>query len=121
MLFHQEDNRTFALGGNHMIGLATPSRGAQTTELWRGRMDAGAATPLHQHDHEEVVLFLSGSGRATVGTQEVRYRAGDTVILPPNTLHQIFADTDTDLVAAMALATPITTPDGAVLDLPWRR
>jgi quercetin dioxygenase-like cupin family protein len=34
---------------------------------------------------------LSGSGRATVADREVRYQAGDTLILPPGQVHQIFA------------------------------
>jgi quercetin dioxygenase-like cupin family protein len=121
MLYHRDQDQTYELNGNHMSGVATPSRGAASVEVWRGTMDAGAATPPHQHEHEEVVLVLAGHGRAVVDGREVRYQAGDTVILPPGKVHQIFADSATELVAAMPLASPICTPDGAPLDLPWRR
>ncbi|MBI3781975.1 MAG: cupin domain-containing protein [Deltaproteobacteria bacterium] len=104
-----------------MIGLATPSRGAQSTEMWRGRMDPGAATPPHVHEHEEIVYILAGEGRATVGDQEVRYRSGDTMILPGGKVHQIFAETNTDIVSAMPIGGTVRLPNGELLDLPWRK
>lgn len=120
-VFRHEQNQVHSLQGNHIAGVATRSSGAQQVEMWRGRMDAGAATPPHSHDTEEVVLFLSGSGRATVGDREVRYQAGDTLILPAAEVHQIFAETDCEFVSAMPLQGIVSLPDGAPLDLPWRR
>ena len=120
MLFHQDQDVTHELHGNHMIGVATPSRGARSVEVWRGRMDAGAATPPHRHDHEEVVVILSGSGRATVDGQEIRYQPGDTIILPGAKVHQIFAESDTEFVAAMPIGSAIETAAGEPLALPWR-
>ena len=120
-VFHEEQNQEHELQGNHMVGLATPNRGAEQVEMWRARMDPGAATPPHSHEHEEVLLILSGTGRATIEGNEVRYRAGDTLILPAGKVHQIFADTHTDIVSAMPIGTPVRLPDGQLLDLPWRR
>jgi quercetin dioxygenase-like cupin family protein len=76
------------LPGNHIAGVATPMSRAQKVEMWHGRMDANSATPPHSHDTEEVVLFLTGSGRAAVADREVRYQPGDTLILPPAQLHR---------------------------------
>ncbi|HVM96772.1 MAG TPA: cupin domain-containing protein [Candidatus Acidoferrales bacterium] len=120
-VYHQEQNVEHELQGNHMTGLATASRGAQSTEMWRAKMDAGAATPPHVHEHEEVLLILAGQGRATIGDEEVCYRAGDTVILPSGKVHQIFAETSTDIVSAMALGGTVRLPNGELLDLPWRK
>jgi quercetin dioxygenase-like cupin family protein len=120
-VFGSDQDRVHELHGNHMIGLATPSRGAQHTEMWRARMDPGAATPPHAHDYEEVVLVLAGTGRAAVGDEEIRYKPGDTVILPAGKVHQIFAETETDMVAAMPIGSTIRLPDGELLDLPWRK
>ncbi|TAH35272.1 MAG: cupin domain-containing protein [Planctomycetota bacterium] len=106
--------------GNHIAGVATPTSGARQVEMWRGRMDASSATPPHSHDTEEVVLFLKGSGRATVGDREVRYQQGDTLILPPAQVHQIFAETDSEFVSAMPAGCTVRLPDGVVIDLPWR-
>lgn len=113
-------NQTHSMQGNHIAGVATPASGARQIEMWRGRMEAGAATPPHRHSGEEVVLILSGSGRATVDGQEVRYAAGDTLILPANAVHQIFAECDSEFVSAMPLGDTVTLPDGTVMNPPWR-
>lgn len=120
-VFRRDESQIHSLHGNHVAGVATASSGSQQVEMWRGRMDAGAATPPHSHDTEEVVLFLRGSGRATVGDAEVRYEAGDTLILPPAQVHQIFAETESEFVSAMPRGGTIRLPDGVVMDLPWRR
>src|SRR5690242_5382057 len=82
-VFRREQNQVHSMQGNHIAGVATPASGARQVEMWYGRMEANSATPPHSHDTEEVVLFLSGSGRATVAGQELRYNTGDTLILPP--------------------------------------
>lgn len=119
-VFRQEQHRVHSMQGNHVAGVATPASGARQVEMWRGRMDAGSATPPHSHDTEEIVHFLAGSGRATVDGREVRYEPGDTLILPPGQVHQIVAETDSEFVSAMPIGGTIQLPDGAVLDLPWR-
>jgi len=119
-VFHKEQNRFHTLDGNHIAGVATPTSGARQIEMWHGRMDENSATPPHCHNTEEVVHFLKGSGRATVGDREVRYAAGDTLILPPGLVHQIFAETESEYVAALPMGGTVRLPDGQTLDLPWR-
>ncbi len=84
-------------------------------------MDAGAATPPHQHDHEEVIVVMTGNGRARIGTDERTFQAGDTLILPAGAVHQLFADTAVESITVMPLGSVITTPTGEVMDLPWRK
>ena len=120
-VFRRDENRIHSLEGNHVAGVATPASGAQQIEMWRGRMDANSATPPHSHDTEEVVLFLKGSGRATVAGSEVRYQAGDTLILPAAQVHQIFAETESEFVSAMPIGGTVALPDGTPIDLPWRK
>jgi quercetin dioxygenase-like cupin family protein len=120
-VFRKEQNRLHTMEGNHIAGVATPASGAQQVEMWHGHMDANSATPPHSHDTEEVVHFLKGSGRATVGDRELRYQPGDTLILPPAQMHQIFADTDSEYVAALPIGGTVRLPDGQVIDLPWRK
>ncbi len=120
-VFRKEQNQIHSMQGNHIAGVATPTSGAREVEMWQGRMDAGSATPPHSHDTEEVVLFLEGTGRATVGDREVRYQPGDTLILPPAEVHQIFAETDSAFVSAMPIGSTVKLPDGTVMDLPWRK
>lgn len=120
-VFPKERNAVHSMQGNHIAGVATPASGARQVEMWHGRMDAGSATPPHSHDTEEVVLFLKGSGRASVADSEVRYRAGDTLILPAGQLHRIFSETDSEFVSAMPLGGTVKLPDGTAIDLPWRK
>ena len=120
-VFRKERNQIHSMQGNHIAGIATPTSGAQQIEVWHGQMDANAATPPHSHDTEEVVLFLKGSGRATVADREVSYQPGDTLILPPGQVHQIFAETESEFVAAMPIGSVVKLPDGKVIDLPWRK
>lgn len=120
-IFRTEQNEVHSLHGNHIAGVATPTSGARQVEMWRGRMDAQSASPPHRHDTEEVVLFLKGNGRATIADREVRFQAGDTVMLPAGVLHQLFADTECEFVTAMPLGGTVQLPDGVVMDLPWRR
>lgn len=120
-IFRTEQNEVHSLHGNHIAGVATPTSGARQVEMWRGRMDAQSASPPHRHDTEEVVLFLKGNGRATIADREVRFQAGDTVMLPAGVLHQLFADTECEFVSAMPLGGTVQLPDGVVMDLPWRR
>lgn len=120
-VFRKEQNRIHSVQGNHVAGVATSTSGARQIEMWFGRMDANAATPPHSHDTEEVVLLLRGSGRATVADREVRYQSGDTLILPAGAVHQIFSETESEFVSAMPIGGTVKLPDGAVIDLPWRR
>ena len=119
-VFRKGQNQIHSMQGNHIAGVATPTSGAQQVEMWFGRMDAGSATPPHSHDTEEVVLFLKGSGRATVADREIRYQSGDTLILPAGQVHQIFSETESEFVAAMPMGGTVTLPGGEVIQLPWR-
>jgi quercetin dioxygenase-like cupin family protein len=65
------DAPTFELGGTHVTGLASPSRGATHTSVWRLTLAAGAASPPHALTHEEVFVALRGR-------LEVRYATGET-------------------------------------------
>jgi len=120
-VFRKGQNQVHSMEGNHIAGVATPASGAKQVEMWHGRMDANSATPPHSHDTEEVVLFLKGSGRATVADREILYQPGDTLILPPGQVHQIFAETESEFVSAMPSDGTVKLPDGMVIDLPWRK
>jgi len=120
VILHRSGERAFTLNGNHIAGLATPSHGAAQIEVWRTVFDAGSATPPHQHDTEEVVVVLRGTGRACIGDREIRFQAGDTLILPAGQVHQIFHDTDGEHIAAMPIGSRVTTPGGEPMELPWR-
>src|SRR5688572_4102317 len=90
--------------------------------VWRQSMAPGSATPDHQHDCEEVVLVLSGSGEVRANGSAIPFGPDTTLVLPPRVAHQIVNTGDAPLVTvAMFSATPVATfmPDGEKMELPW--
>lgn len=98
------------------------AQGLKTMEVWVQTMAPGAATPVHAHDCEEVVVVLSGSGTCTVAGETFAFGPNTTLVLQPNVVHQIVntSSVDMNLVAALAMApVRVTTADGQRLPLPW--
>jgi mannose-6-phosphate isomerase-like protein (cupin superfamily) len=97
-------------------------QGLSQVSMWRQTLAPGAASPLHRHDCDEVVLCLSGWGEIHVDGRAARFGPESTVVLPKDQEHQLF-NTGTvplELIAVFG-ATPVRTvlPDGAPIDLPW--
>lgn len=111
------------LPGNTLRGLATPSRGSTEIMLWNHRAEAGGASPPHQHDHDQVIYVLSGTGHVVVGDDEFAVGAGDVIVAPANILHQVHAAADEalDTIVAMSVSLKTFSPDGAEMDQPWKR
>jgi len=103
--------------------LAGQAEGLRHLSIWQQTMAPGAATPPHRHRCEEVVLVTRGEGEVHIGGVAHRFRAGQTVVLPPDVDHQIFntgrGPLDTTAVFA-ATPVPVDLPDGTPLALPWR-
>jgi quercetin dioxygenase-like cupin family protein len=119
------DHRTlavFEMEGNLMTGVATPSQGAQQIEAWTSTMEPGAATPVHVHDAEEVVVVLRGRGEVRIAGGTVAFQSPCTLIAPAGVPHQIVNSGTEPLeaVAAMRLRSAIATADGEQVKLPWR-
>jgi len=122
-IVNHRDVPTFELQGNVMIGVATPSHGAQQVEAWHTTITPGAATPPHVHSAEEIVVILRGNGEIQVGDSRAAFNAPCTLIAPAAIPHQIFntGSEPIEAVAAMPLGSSISTPDGNELALPWRQ
>lgn len=58
------------------------------------RVDPGGHTPKHQHDYEHEVFVVSGGARVLLDGQLHELRAGDTVLVPANELHQFSVPDD---------------------------
>jgi len=97
--------------------------GVDQISIWRQTLEAGAATPPHRHECDEVVLCQAGFGELHVAGEVHRFGPGSTLILPRGRDHQIF-NTGAAAMEIVGIfgASPVATylPDGQVLDLPWR-
>jgi len=114
---------SFENHGNRLVGIATRHMGAQSFEVWRTSVAPGSATPPHRHESEEIFVFLSGSGRAQIGTQTLNFTAPATVIAPAGVTHQFFntGSTPTDALVVVGVGSSIYDKDGHEMDLPWRK
>jgi mannose-6-phosphate isomerase-like protein (cupin superfamily) len=85
-------------------GLASPSRGASETCVWRLRVHPGAEPAEHSLDREEVLIVTGGRALARLAGTVHEVAAGDAVIVPAHT--------------SFSLANPGQEPFEAVVALP---
>jgi len=79
--------RTENVQGRHVRHCA-PKLGSAEILMGRTTKDAGPCAPyIHKHDHDDVIVMLQGSFTLRVGDEEVTIREGDTLIIPPYTVH----------------------------------
>ncbi len=55
-------------------------------------VEPGGHTPKHQHDYEHEVFVVSGVGSVLLEGQYHPIKAGDTILVPANELHQFTVD-----------------------------
>lgn len=51
-------------------------------------VEPGGYTPKHQHDYEHEVYVVSGQAKVLLDGDQHDLKAGDTVLVPANELHQ---------------------------------
>ncbi|GAB2721320.1 cupin domain-containing protein [Nocardia thraciensis] len=107
----------FDLPNATFTGLASPSRGAAETCVWRTRVKPGAAPDEHSFDREEVILAIAG--RAVALLEGVRHEiaAGDAVVIPAGTSFGLGNPYDEpfEAVAVLPVGATARMADGATL------
>jgi quercetin dioxygenase-like cupin family protein len=110
-------------GGNAGSAIATPSRGAAEVSVIRQRQMPGGANPAHTHDREEVMVLTAGTVQVTMNSHKIAMTSGDTLIIPPATVHAI-TNMGTD-PAEWLLVAPAGVrffhASGEEADPPWAR
>ena len=79
------DAPTFRLAdASHTVftGLASPSRGAHETSVWRVALAPGTPAAVHSLDHEEILVVLAGQAVASISGAEYAIGPGDAIIVP---------------------------------------
>lgn len=111
------------LPGIHHTTLAGSQQGLRQLSVWQQVLEAGAETPPHRHDCEEVVLCTAGTGELRIDGGGVHaFGPNTTLCVPRDILHQI-VNTGLEplhLIAAFS-ATPVEAylPSGEFIELPW--
>jgi len=67
--------------------LVSAEDGATQTEAWEQLLQPGDEIPLHYHDVEETVVFLSGEIETVIDQKSVITAAPMTAFVPANQLH----------------------------------
>lgn len=75
--------------GNASAPIATTSRDAADVSVIRQRQQPGGFNPSHTHDREEVLVLLDGSLDVTTAGTTHALRAGDSIVIPARTAHQL--------------------------------
>jgi mannose-6-phosphate isomerase-like protein (cupin superfamily) len=102
--------------------LASRANGITSFEIWQQSLAPGAATPLHRHDCEEVIVFTGGNGVIHHAGEKTPVGAGTVLLCQPNELHQIVNTGKSDLSLYGVLAVspvPVRDEHGVALPLPW--
>ena len=110
----------FDVAGTHVVGLASPSRGATETSAWRLRLDPGHASPPHTLDREEIFVVLAGAAVARFEDSAERVEAGGALVVPAGCEFVIANPGETPFDAVVVLpAGARATVDGAQVVPPW--
>lgn len=63
------------------------SHGVDVSYIHLSTTRVGVGPPLHTHAYTEVVLIRQGQAMFTLGSAQFVARAGQTLVIPPNTPH----------------------------------
>lgn len=58
----------------------------------------GTESSPHAHHESEIFVAIQGSARLVSSDQSAPFNRGDTAFFPPNTVHKVVNDTDSDFV-----------------------
>lgn len=105
-----------------MAGLAAPSRGSTELSTWTVTMDAGATGPEHSISREQVWTVTAGALEVTCLGRTEKVVAGQTLILPPDSLRRIHAPEQVEAHVSMPADGVASVPDTeGTRELPWAR
>jgi mannose-6-phosphate isomerase-like protein (cupin superfamily) len=103
-IIHGASAPVFTAPGAEFTGLASPSRGATQTCVWRVSIRPGAGPAEHSFDREEVLVATGGRAVATLDGTSHDVTAGDAIVVPAQT--------------AFSIKNPYQEPFAAVVALP---
>ena len=108
------------LDGSEIRELAgIPTGNAANQSLAQATVPPGASTEAHYHKaSEEIYLFTAGAGRMILAGEEAAVRAGDCVVIPPGTEHQLVNDGREPLVLLCCCSPPYSHEDTVLISPP---
>jgi quercetin dioxygenase-like cupin family protein len=71
--------------GVRFTGLVAPSKGSTELMAWQTEVPPGTEPAIHQVTREEIVVILSGLATVHYDGSAVEAKAGDAIVVPPDT------------------------------------
>ncbi|KAL4457517.1 hypothetical protein ABPG75_012382 [Micractinium tetrahymenae] len=96
----------------HITVAGARHHGMKGVEVWLQTFAPGVGTPVHRHDCEEVFVIQRGAGSLRYRTAggsvaELPFAANDTLVVPPNLVHQfVNSQLQGDLQALVVFDSP---------------
>ena len=113
-------SHTHELPHARFFSLATPSRGANETSVWRVQLTSGLETPAHTLTREEIFVVLSGSARVVLGGETSVVEAGGVIVVPPNTEISLACASDSaEVLCCLPVGGQARIGDGPSFTPPW--
>ena len=112
---------THDIGLARFTSLATPSRGAVDTAVWRVEIDPGAPAAPHSLTREEVFVVLEGVATVAIGEHATTARSGDAILVPAGVEFALSnaADEPLRLLCCMPVGGQARLEDGTTFTPPW--
>lgn len=103
--------------GSEIREWVAPGTPGRRQSLAEATVPAGGSTLAHFHrESEEIYLVASGTGRMRLGEDERAIGAGDCVVIPPGTVHRLWADPGAALVVVCSCVPPYSHDDTVLVD-----
>ena len=113
---------SFELPGLIHKTLASTKLGNEEFEVWMQTITGESATPAHKHNCEEVIVILKGKGECLCEGRSFEFETNETLLIPPNAVHQIIntGKEDLNILATLSMSPVVVeTAEGSRLTLPW--
>lgn len=121
MRSHYDEIQPFITKDGSIIReLMHPAHGAARKQsLAEAIVPPGACTVLHRHAvAEEIYYFTAGEGKMILGDESFTVKAGDTVVIPPGTPHNLQNCGDQPLVLLCCCTPAYADGDTELLQIP---
>ena len=118
---HAPSGPTHELGGARFTSLATPTRGATETSVWKVEIVPGTPATPHSLTQEEVFVVLEGRARVRIDGEDGQAAAGDAIVVPAGVPFELAnsGETPLRLVCCLPVGGQGRLGDGTQFTPPW--
>lgn len=120
-VLHAPAAPTHDLGGARFTSLATPTRGAIDTAVWRVEILPGTPATPHSLTREEVFVVLEGTASVQIAGQHDEAVAGDAIVVPADVDFELSnaGEETLRLVCCFPVGGQARLADGNTFTPPW--